>query len=81
MNYMRGFKDLEKQRRDYTMSQLVRKSDTNAGRLLSSRSAWDRINLGPGMVRMVISGHDPIQISLLFVLSKVGRSLNSFAMF
>jgi hypothetical protein len=41
------------------MSQLVRKiqrwADTNAGRFLSSRSAWDRVNSGPGVVRMAIS--------------------------
>jgi hypothetical protein len=42
------------------MSQLVRKiqnqADTEAGRFLSSRSAWDTAMLGPVMVRMVISG-------------------------
>ena len=30
---------------------------------------------------MVISEQDPTQLSLLFVLTKAGRSLNSFAMF
>ena len=42
-----------------TLSQLVRKiqrqADTNAGRFLSSRSAWDRANLGPGVVEMVLN--------------------------
>ena len=28
---------------------------TKAGRFLSSRSAWDRARLGPGMVEMAIS--------------------------
>jgi hypothetical protein len=47
------------------MSQLVRKiqrqADRDAGRFLSSRSAWDRANLG--LVGMVISGQDPTQLS------------------
>ena len=66
------------------MSQLVRKiqrqADTNAGRFLSSRSAWDRANLGPGVVEMVISGQDPTQLVYCLCLTQAGRSLNSFAM-
>ena len=51
-----------------------------ASRFLSSRSAWDRANLGPGMVGMVISGWGLTQLNLLFVLIKASRSLSSFAM-
>ena len=32
---------------------------TKAGRFLSSRSAWDKANLGSGVVRVVISGQGP----------------------
>jgi hypothetical protein len=42
------------------MRQFVRKTqrqaDTYAGRFLSSRSAWDIANLGPGMIRKEIPG-------------------------
>ena len=64
MNYMRSFTNLKEQ--SCTKSQLVRKiqtqANTNASRFLSSRSAWDRANLGPGIVRLVISEQDPTQI-------------------
>ena len=53
--------------------------DTKAGRLLSSRSAWNRARIGPGVVGIVISGLDPTQLKLLSVFKEV-RSLNSFAM-
>lgn len=53
--------------------------DTKAGRLLSSRSAWNRARIGPGVVGIVISGLDPTQLKLLSVFNK-DRSLNSFAM-
>jgi hypothetical protein len=36
---------------------------TKASRFWSSRSAWDRATLGPVVVRMVISGQDPNQLS------------------
>ena len=46
-----------------TMSQLVRKiqrqADGNAGRFLSSRSAWDLESAGLGAGKMVISGQSP----------------------
>jgi hypothetical protein len=52
---------------NYTMSQFVRKvqqqADKNAGRFLSSRSAWDTASLGPGIVEMVIPGQGPFQIA------------------
>jgi hypothetical protein len=67
------------------MSQLVRKiqmqANTNARRFLSSSSAWDRVNLGPGKIRMVLSGQDSTQLRLLSVLTETGRSMNSFATF
>lgn len=34
---------------------------TKTGKFLSSRSAWDRANLNPGRVKMVISEPDPTQ--------------------
>ena len=36
---------------------------TKAGRFLSSRSAWDRASLGPGVVEMVISRQDPTELA------------------
>lgn len=66
------------------MSHLVRRIQrqayAKASRLLSSRSAWNRLNLGPGMVRVVNSGWHPVQLSLLFVITRAGGSLNSFPM-
>jgi hypothetical protein len=32
--------------------------DTKAGRFLNSRLAWEKVNLDPGVVRMVILGRD-----------------------
>ena len=79
MNYMRGFMDLKEQRQLHY--EPACQKDTKAGRFLSSRLAWNRVNLGPGpdMVRMAIVGQDPTQLNLLFVLTKAGRSLNSVA--
>lgn len=37
--------------------------------------------LCPDVVGMVVSGWDPNQLNLLFVFTKTGQSLNSFAMF
>ena len=53
MNCMRGFLDLNEQRQLHYKP--VCQKDTKAGRSLSSRSTWDKSNLGPGLVRMVIS--------------------------
>lgn len=47
---------------------------TKADTFLSSRSVWNRARLGSGVVGTVI-----LASSLLFVLTKAGRSLNSFA--
>ena len=67
-----------------TLSQLVRKiqrqADTNAGRFLSSRSAWDTMSPGPGVVEIVISGQGLTQLAYHLYLEKADRSLNSFAM-
>jgi len=41
---------------------------------LSTRSAWDRVSLGPGMVGMLILGWGPTKLNLLLVLTKAGRS-------
>jgi hypothetical protein len=46
-----------------------------AGRFVSSKSAWNRTSLGPVVVGV---GSHPAK--LLFVLTKAGRSLNSFTM-
>ena len=53
---------------------------TKADRFLSSGSAMDRVNLGPGVVEMVISGWAPTQLAyyLCLCLTEAGRSLNSF---
>ena len=48
-----------------------------ADRFLSSKSAWDRANLGPGVVEMVISGQGPTEANLLSVLNK-GRQISEF---
>lgn len=42
---------------------------TNAGRLLSSGSAWNGANLGPGVVRMVLS--DPPIIACLAAVATI----------
>jgi hypothetical protein len=78
MNYMRGFTDRKEQTPWHR--ETACQKDTKAGRFPSSRLAWDRMNLGPGVVGMVISGWDPTQLNLLFVPTKAGRSLNSLAM-
>ena len=53
---------------------------TKTGRSLSSKSAWDRLNLSSGRVRMVIPGWDPTQLASLLCITEEGRSLNYFAM-
>ena len=61
----------------------VCQTDTKVGRLLSSRSTRDRVNLGLGVLGMVISEADPTQLS--FCLAYMGRQIPvsqySFAMF
>jgi hypothetical protein len=61
------------------MSQLTRKiqrqANANAGRSLSLKSACNRENLGPGVVRMEISGKGLTQLNLC----SADRSLHSFA--
>jgi hypothetical protein len=56
MNYMRGFTNLREQRQLHY--EPAYQKDTKAGRYLSSRSAQDRENLGPGVVGGVISELD-----------------------
>ena len=68
MNCMRGFTDLKEQRQLYY--EPACQKDTKAGRILSSRSAWDRASLGPGMVGMVISGQDPTQLIYCLCLQR-----------
>ena len=61
------------------MSQLIRKiqrqANANAGRSLSLKSACNRENLGPGVVRMEISGQGLTQLNLC----SEDRPLKSFA--
>jgi hypothetical protein len=78
MDFMKGFMNLKEQMQLHY--EAACQKDTKAGRFLSLRSAWDRVTLGSSMVIMVISGQDSTQLSLLFVLTKADRSLNSFAM-
>ena len=63
------------------MSQLVRKilrqTDRNAGRFLSSRSAWDRAKLGPSVLEMVTSGQGPTQLAYQYVPNR-GRQISDF---
>ena len=82
MNHIMGFTDLKEQRQLHyePACQKDKKKATNAVRFLSSRSALDRANLGPGVVEMVISGQGPTQQPYCLCLRKAGRSLNSFAM-
>ena len=65
------------------MGQLIRKiqrqAETFAGKFLSSRSAWDTLSPGPGVVEMVISGLGPTQLVYHLCLIEAGRSLSSFA--
>ena len=63
MNYMRGFMDLKKQMQLH--HELVCQKDIKGGDKETSR--------------VMMAGQDPTQLSLLFVLTKAGRSLNSFA--
>jgi hypothetical protein len=79
MNYRRDFMDLKEQRQLHY--EPACQKDTKAGRFLSSKAAWVRVSLGLDMVGMVISVQDHIQLSLLSVLTKASRFLNSFAMF
>ena len=62
-----------------TMSQLVRKiqrqADTNAVRFPSSMSAWDRTNLGQGVVEIVRMRSHPA--SLLSLLNR-SRQISEF---
>ena len=51
--------------------------DAEAGGPLSARPAWDKWSLGPEVVEVVISGQDPIQLSLLVVFTKADRPLSS----
>jgi hypothetical protein len=62
----------------HLVRKIKRQTDTKVGIFLSSRSAWERTSLGPGMLRFVISGWDPTQLNLLSLLTKAGRSLNFF---
>ena len=57
MNYMRGFMDLKEQRQLH--HETACQKDTKAGLFQSSRSAWDRENLSPGTIGVVISELDP----------------------
>jgi hypothetical protein len=43
---------------------------TRAGKLVSSRSGWDRVRLGPGMVVMAISEQDPTQTAYCLCLQR-----------
>lgn len=43
---------------------------------MSSKSAKDKVNLGPGVVGMVTPGWDPIHLAHYLCLPKAGRSLN-----
>ena len=78
MQNIRGFMNLKEQRQLHCKPAC--QADTNAGRFLSSRSAWDTAKLGPGVLEMVISGQGPIQLTYCLCLTKADRSLNSFAM-
>lgn len=80
MNYIKGSMDIKDQRGSFTMSQFVEKIQ-RTDRLMSLSSAWDRVNLGIGVVGMVIWGHDHIQINLLVLLTKAGKYLKSLSMF
>lgn len=51
--FIKGSMDIKDQRGGFTMSQFVRKIQ-RTDRLMSLSSAWDRVNLGIGVVGMVI---------------------------
>jgi hypothetical protein len=67
MNYMWGFTDLNKG--NYTNRPAGQKG-TKAGRFLSSRPAWDRANLSPGIVGMVILEPNLTQLAYCLCLQK-----------
>jgi hypothetical protein len=68
MNYMTDFTNLAKQRQLHY--EPACQKDTKTGRFLTSRSAWDKANSGPGVVGMVFSERDPTQLILLLVITK-----------
>jgi hypothetical protein len=71
MNCIRSFTDLKEQRQLHCepfCHKDTKQMDTNAGRFLNSRSAWDRANLGSGVVKMVIPGWGPTQLSYCLCL-------------
>ena len=79
MNYMRDFtgrniiaiivikKNKNKKRGSCTIKSDFQK-DTKAGIFLSSRSAWERARLDPGMVGMGISEQDSTQLAYCLCL-------------
>jgi hypothetical protein len=72
MNCIRSFVDLKEQRQLHCESTCQKNQ-----KFLSSRSAWDIGYLGPGMVGMANIRARTHSATLLFVLTKVDRSLNS----
>jgi len=56
------------------MNQLVRKIQRQAvikaGKFLNSKSDWDRVNLGPGMLGSVISKPDPAHLAYFLCLKR-----------
>jgi hypothetical protein len=68
MNYIRAFTSLKEQRQLHC--ELPFKEDIKAGRFLSSRPTWDRASLGPGMVEILISRQEPVQIAHCMCLER-----------
>jgi hypothetical protein len=77
MNYVRGFKDLKEKAQLHGAP--AWQKDTKASRFLSSRSALgqSKFQFRHGGSSDLRAGSHPA--SLLSVLTKAGRSLNSFA--
>jgi hypothetical protein len=66
VNCIRSFTDLKEKRPlhcEPACQKDTKTGDIRADRFLSSKSSWDRSNLGPGMVGMAISGQDLTQLS------------------
>lgn len=64
---MKEFVDLEKQRNlDYepACQKDTKTCRYKGSKFSSSRTSWDRMNFGPGVIRMVISGPFPTHLSL-----------------
>jgi hypothetical protein len=82
VNCIRNFTNLKEQRQ--LPYEPACQKDTKTGRykcrqIVSSRLAWDRANLSIGVVKMVISGQGPTQLSYYLSLCLLSLPTNKGA--